>query len=687
MEFYGLEIDECTCTFAIKACTYLLDYEYGMGVVEKVLDRGTGGNVFLGSSVINFLVKFDHVDEARRLFDGMRRKDVVSWNTMIRGYVKTGCFEEAVKLFLDMRGYGTMPTSVTMLCLIQALEGIGNAVLGKCAHGCVLELGLREDVMVLTALVNMYGKIGDIRSSSSVFDMIERKSLVSWNAIISAYIQNGRVTDSFTLFQRLIYTGLDFDSVTIVSLLQGCSQISDLNMGKILHGVILRRKCFDLNVILMTSLLALYSKCGALELAKYIFAHMKEKNVVTWTALLVGLAQNGHAEDALRLFCRMQVEGVPPNSVTLVSLIHSCAHLGSLRKGKSVHARLLRGGFSLDDISMTALLDMYSKCGKINYAEKIFSYCWISKDVVLWNSMISCYGLHGNGHQAINLLSRMIDEGVKPNETTFLSLLVACSHSGMVEEGIDLFDKMEPVYNIRPLDKHYACCVDILSRAGRLDEAQAFIAKMPFDPQSDVLESMMNGCRFYKNIDIGVKIADKLLALDSVNPGIYIVLSNIYAEVKKWDEVNYVRDLMRNRAVKKTPGYSVIEIGNLDHTFFAGDDSHPEWDKVNQLLKTLRVAAEASGYVADTSCVLRDVDEQKKVSLLWGHSERLAISLGLLHTPPGSVIRIRKNLRVCNDCHNVTKIISKLVQREIVVRDANRFHHFVDGRCSCRDYW
>ncbi|KAF3435081.1 hypothetical protein FNV43_RR22168 [Rhamnella rubrinervis] len=680
------EIDSYTFNFALKACMGLSDYDMGMEVIKSIVLKKMEREKYLGSSMINFLVKLGKISDARWVFDRIPERDVVCWNSMIGGYVQSSQFNEAFDMFLKMRGYGITPSPITMVSLIQACGRSGYMELGKCVHGCVLQLGMGEDVLVLTSLVDMYSNMGDIGNAHWVFETMPSRNLVSWNTLISGCIQNGLVHDSFALFRKLVTSGGGFDSRIIVSLIQGCARTADLESGKILHACAIRRS-FELNLILSTAIVDLYSKCSAIKQAIFIFDRMRKRNVITWTAMLVGLAQNGRADDALKLFHHMQVEGVVANSVTLVSLVHSCAHLSSLKKGRSIHAYLIRHGYAFDVVTMTALIDMYAKCGKINYAEMIFSNSTIREDVILCNSMMTGYGIHGHGQKAVGIYRRMKEEGVKPIETSFLSLLTACSHSGLVEEGIELFRSMERDHNIKPTEKHYASFVDLLSRAGRFKEVEVLIKQMPYEPGSSVFEALLSGCRTHKNIDLGIKTADRLLRLDSMNPGIYVVLSNIYAQARRWDAVNYVRSLMRSRGLKKTPGYSFIEVGNQVHTFFAGDDSHPNYAEIYEYVENLRLEVEACGYVSDTSCVLRDVDEPMKIKLLWGHSERLAIAFGLLSTHAGTPIRITKNLRVCVDCHNVTKYISKIVRRELIVRDANRFHHFVDGKCSCNDYW
>ncbi|PIA44574.1 hypothetical protein AQUCO_01700281v1 [Aquilegia coerulea] len=402
----------------------------------------------------------------------------------------------------------TLP--VIIAGLIQACIGIGSLRHGKCVHGWSNGFGMSIDILVVTSLIDMYGKLDDIESASQLFNRMPTRNLVSWNTILSGYM---------------------------ACFLQGCAQLSSLCNGKVLHGSVLRRG-LESNIIVTTALVDLYVKSGALKLASSVFDAMKEKNVISWTTMLMGLVQNGHAEEAFRIFCQMQEERVDVNAVTFVSLIHGCAYAGSLKKGRSIHAYLTRKGFLFDEILRTALIDMYGKC--------------------------------------------------------------ACSRSGLVEDGLNLFHTVRGEHGILPNKKHYACLVDLLGRAGKLEEAEALIEQMPFEPDSAVFEALLSGCQMHKNINIGIKTAHKLLSLDAMNPGIYVVLSNIYAEGGRWSEVDYVRDLMRKRGLRKTPGYSMIEVAYMVHTFLAGDDSHPYWDGIYPMLEDLRKQIEDSGCVPDT---------------------------------------------------------------------------------------
>nr|ADE77588.1 unknown [Picea sitchensis] len=310
-----------------------------------------------------------------------------------------------------------------------------------------------------------------------------------------------------------------------------------------------------------------------------------------------------------------------------------------------------------------------------------------NKNVVSWNAMIVGYGMHGHGEDALVLFTQMQQRGVKPNEITFISVLSACSHAGLVDEGWKCYNCMTLDYAITPTVEHYACMVDLLGRAGHLNEAWDFIEKMPIEPGASVWGAFLGSCRIHCNIELGERVAELLLNLDPDNAGYYVLLSNIYAAAGRWDDVAKVRKMMKEKDVKKSPGCSLIEVNNKLHSFVVGDISHPQTEAIYAMLETLARQMEAVGYVPCTDFVLHDVEEEIKENMLFAHSEKLAIAFGLISTRSGTSIRITKNLRVCGDCHSATKFISKIVKREIIMRDLNRFHHFKDGLCSCGDYW
>ena len=374
-----------------------------------------------------------------------------------------------------------------------------------------------------------------------------------------------------------------------------------------------------------------------------------------------------------------------PNQGTWVSILPAYAHVGALQQGMRIHGRVIKTNLHLDVFVATCLIDVYGKCGRLVDAMSLF-YQVPQESSVTWNAIISCHGIHGHAEKTLKLFGEMLDEGVKPDHVTFVSLLSACSHSGFVEEGKWCFRLMQE-YGIKPSLKHYGCMVDLLGRAGYLEMAYGFIKDMPLQPDASIWGALLGACRIHGNIELGKFASDRLFEVDSKNVGYYVLLSNIYANVGKWEGVDKVRSLARERGLKKTPGWSTIEVNRKVDVFYTGNQSHPKCKEIYEELRVLTAKMKSLGYIPDYSFVLQDVEEDEKEHILTSHSERLAIAFGIISTPPKSPIRIFKNLRVCGDCHNATKFISRITQREIVVRDSNRFHHFKDGICSCGDYW
>jgi pentatricopeptide repeat protein len=333
-----------------------------------------------------------------------------------------------------------------------------------------------------------------------------------------------------------------------------------------------------------------------------------------------------------------------------------------------------------------SLIDMYSKCGDIDIARGVFDDI-SAKDVVSWNAMIQGLALHGLGKEALAQFHLMLNTGIQPDDITFIGVLSACSHAGLIQEGRQHFNDIRARYGISPKLEHYGCMVDLLCRAGLLDEAIDFIRKMPLEPNGAIWGAVLGACRVFKNVKLGEEAARHLLNLELKNDGIYVLLSNIYARTQKWEEVRRVRKLMREKGIRKTPGCSSIVINGVSHTFLVEDRSHPETTEIYLMLNQMTQKLKLAGYVAETSEVLVNIDELDKEDSVSLHSERLAISYGLLKTQPGAKILILKNLRVCSDCHSAFKLISKIYKRKITVRDRSRFHHFKDGSCSCKDYW
>ncbi|CAK9144571.1 unnamed protein product [Ilex paraguariensis] len=523
--------------------------------------------------------------------------------------------------------------------------------------------------------------------------------------MLAGYTQNGLYEKALALFMEMVeVSGLFPTPTSMASVLSACVHCEAFADKQIMHGYVVKLG-FGMDRYVKNALMDMYSRMGKTDISRYIFDSMESRDIVSWNTMITGYVVCGSHEDALALLHDMQqLEGkndnyedeerVPyrPNSISLMTILPGCASLAALAKGREIHAYAIRNALESDVAVGSALVDMYAKCGCLNLSRRVFDGM-PSKNVITWNVIIMSYGMHGRGKVALELFKNMVAEGaqggeVKPNEVTFIAIFAACSHSGLVNDGRNLFHKMKDDHGIGPTADHYACVVDLLGQADYLEEAYQLVNEMP--PDFDKVgagSSFLGACRIHQNVELGEIAANNLLQLEPDVASHYVLLSNIYSSAGLWERAMEVRKNMKEMRVQKEPGCSWIEFGDVVHKFMAGDVSHPQSEQLHGFLESLSERLKKEGYVPDTSCVLHNVGEEEKENLLCGHSERLAIAFGILNTPPGTTIRIAKNLRVCNDCHAATKFISKIMEREIIVRDVRRFHHFIDGTCSCGDYW
>lgn len=413
-----------------------------------------------------------------------------------------------------------------------------------------------------------------------------------------------------------------------------------------------------------------------------------------WNILLAAYTRNASFEDVdlslevLHVFNEMQESQVRPNEVTLVALIAACSNIGALSQGVWAHAYVLRNNIVMNRFVGTALVDMYSKCGYVNLAFQVFDEL-PERDTFCYNAMIGGFASHGLGHQALELYEKMKPEGLVPDDATIVVTLFACSHVGLVEEGCKIFESMKKDHDIEPKLEHYGCLVDLLGRAGRVNEAEKMMQKMPMKPNAILWRALLGAAKLHGNIEIGEVALKQLIQLEPETSGNYVLLSNMYANFNRWDDVKRVRTLMKHQGVNKVPGFSLVEIGGAMHKFLTGDKTHPFSKEIYLKIEEINRRLQEYGHKPRTAQVLFDMEEEDKEDALSYHSERLAIAFALVaaRLDSRSPIRILKNLRVCEDCHAITKLISTIYQTHIIVRDRTRFHHFQDGTCSCKDYW
>ncbi|CAK8532053.1 unnamed protein product [Lathyrus sativus] len=564
----------------------------------------------------------------------------------------------------------------------------------KQIHAQIITTGLSLQTYCLSHLINISSKF-DLSYALTIFNYIPNPTIFLYNTLISSLINHQNSQNKiFSLYNKIItHKNLKPNSFTFPSLFKACcSNPSWFQYGLLLHTHVLKFLQPPYDLFVQGSLLNFYAKYGKLCVSRYLFDQIDQPDLATWNIILGAYANSfGDAEfswEALCLFHDMQVAKVRANEVTIVALISVCSSLGALSHGFWVHCFVLRNKLMVNRFVGTALVDMYSKCGCLNLACQVFDkMADRDRDTFCYNAMIGGFAIHGYGNQALELYRKMKLKGLVPDDATFVVTMFACSHVGLVEEGLKIFKSMKEVHGVEPKLEHYGCLIDLLGRAGRLKEAEDWLRDMPMKPNAVIWRSLLGAARLHGKLDMGEVSLRKLIELEPETSGNYVLLSNMYASVARWNDVKRVRMLMKHHGVNKLPGFSLVEINGAMHEFLTGDKTHPFSKEIYLKIAEINRRLQEYGHNARTSEVLFDVEEEDKEGVLSYHSERLAIAFALIVSPSSLAIRIIKNLRVCGDCHAFTKLISSEYGRDIIVRDRNRFHHFKDGSCSCLDYW
>ncbi|XP_009142722.2 pentatricopeptide repeat-containing protein At2g41080 [Brassica rapa] len=545
----------------------------------------------------------------------------------------------------------------------------------------------KKHYMSSNIIINGYVRDGDLVSARKVFDeMSDGRKVTTWNAMIAGLIQYESNEEGLLLFREMHKLGFSSDEYTLGSVFSGCAGLRSVFIGQQAHGYMVKYG-LELDSVVSSSLAHMYMRNGKLRDGLSVIRSMPVRTLVAWNTLLSGYAQEGCPETVLCEYKKMKISGYRPDQITFVTVLSSCSDLAIRGQGQQVHAEAVKIGASSVVAVVSSLISMYSKCGCLEDAAKAFSERG-DEDEVMWSSMISAYGFHGRGEEAIKLFNTMVEETeMEINEVTFLNLLYACSHSGLRDKGLELFDMMVEEYGFKPSLRHYTCVVDLLGRAGDLDQAEAKIRSMPMKPDAVIWKTLLSACSVHKNAETAQRAFEEILKIDPNDSSCYVLLANVHASAKRWRDVSEVRKSMRDRDVKKEPGVSWFEHKGEVYRFKMGDRSQSQSKEIYSYLKELTLEMKVKGYKPDTASVLHDMDDEEKESDLVQHSEKLAVAFALMVLPEGVPIRIIKNLRVCGDCHVAFKYISVIKNREITLRDGSRFHHFVNGKCSCDDYW
>ncbi|XP_044480548.1 pentatricopeptide repeat-containing protein At4g01030, mitochondrial-like [Mangifera indica] len=676
-----------TIVMLLLACGKMGALNEGKQIHGYVLKFAMDSNLPISNSLISMYSRNNKLQLARTVFDLMKDRDLSSWNSMISSYAALGSVKNAWDLFNKMNSSNVKPDIITWNCLLsgnflhgsytetlavlhkmqslgfrpnpssvsivlQVVTKLEHLKYGEELHGYVIRNGLEYDVYVATSLIDMYVKNDYLDSARKFFDKMKNRNIFAWNSLISGYSFKGLFDDAKKLLNQMKEEGIQTDLVTWNSLVAG------------------------------------YSIWGQNKEALAAINQMKDSgldpNVVSWTSLISGSSQNKNYLDSFKYFIQMQQERIKPNSATMSSLLQTCGGLGLLPKGKEIHCFSLKNYYTEDVYIVTALIDMYSKSGHLKSAEVVFRKS-ANKQLASWNCMIMGFAIYGHGKVAISLFDEMCGADIQPDEITFTALLSACKHSGLVDEGWKYFDRLSTEYGITPTIEHYSCMVDLLGKAGYIDEAWDFIQTMPVKPDATIWGALLGSCRVHGNLKLAKIAAKKLFKLEPYNSANYVLLMNLYAMSNRWEDVERIKDLMNDAGVKIGQVWSWIQIDQLVHVFSAEGKPHPDIAEIYFELYQLVSEMKKLGYEPDLNCVRQNIVEAEKEKVLLSHTEKLAITYGLMKMKGKAPIKVIKNTRVCSDCHTAVKYMSLVRGREILLRDGIRFHHFREGRCSCND--
>ncbi|KAK1410438.1 hypothetical protein QVD17_36975 [Tagetes erecta] len=605
--------------------------------------------------------------------------------------------------------------------LVSLLDSSNNLNQCKQIHAHIIRKGLDQCCYVITKLVRVLTAKFNLPIDPypiRTFQQVKHANPFLYTALIRGYAMQGSVIESVVMYNLMRRQGIGPVSFTFTSLFKACGDVGGLNLGLQLHDQVIKFGGFGCDLYVSNTLIDMYVRCEVLDSARKVFDEMPERDVISWTSLIVayvrrgnmgeagklfdempvrdmvawtamvmGFSQNGKPREALEYFDRMLEARVETDEVTLASVISACAQLGATKYAKWVQDVADKAGFGPGNnvIIGSALIDMYSKCGCIEEARNVFDKMK-NKNVYSYSSLILGLAMHGCAQEAIDLFEKMLKTDIKPNKVTFLGVLSACGHAGLVQQGKNFFAEMEKVHGVTRTVDHYTCMVDLLGRAGLIKDAYDVIKTMPMSPHAGVWGALLGACRIHGKPEIAEIAATRLFELEPNAIGNYILLSNTYASARKWNEVSRIRALFRSKGLKKNPASSWVEgAKGVIHEFFAGDMNHPRTSEIKRELEDLVSKLMLEGYTPVLSCVPYDVSDDEKKKILLGHSEKLALAYGLL--VDCGVIRIMKNVRICEDCHVVMCGASKISGREIIVRDNMRFHHFSNGVCSCNNFW
>lgn len=718
----GLKPNEYSFVAILSACIRLSSLKLGSQAHALIIKMGYLGCIYVCNALMGLYGKCGCLDVVLNLFDEMSQRDIVTWNTVISSVVKEFMYEKSFELFRYMlRIDGFRVDHFTLSTLLAACSGSLASMNGRELHAYSLKCGFGTNLSVSNALIQFYTKCGSVKYVKALFERMPLKDVITWteiitaymafglvdqavnifdrmpektgvlyNALLAGYCQNGRGSKALSLFCTMVEERMELTDFTLTSVVHACGLIRDKKTSEMLQGFVIKVD-FGSNDCIEAALLDMFTRCGRMNDAEKMFCNwpLNQNSSIIWTTMICGYARNGLPVESLSLFCLGHSEGsMAVDEVVTAAVLGVCGTLGSQVIGEQIHCHAQKSGFLSDTVVANAIMSMYCKCGNMKEATKVFKIMQ-SHDLVSWNGLMAGHILHRQGDETLAVWARMEKAGVQPDSITFLLILSAyrCTNSNLLNRCRKLFLSMKTTYRTEPASEHYATFVGVLGYWGLLEEAEQLISMMPFKPEPSVWRALLDSCRIRLNTAIGKRAAKQILAMEPQDPSTYILVSNLFSASGRWNCSEIIRGKMREKGLLKHPGRSWIFHQNQAHLFYARDKSHSQSKDINRGLEILILECLKAGYVPDTSFVLHEVEEHQKKDFLFYHSAKLAVTYGLLKTRPGKPIRVMKNILLCGDCHIFFKYVSVVTKREIHVRDSSGFHCFLNGQCSCKNYW
>uniref|UniRef100_A0A7N0RGG3 DYW domain-containing protein n=1 Tax=Kalanchoe fedtschenkoi TaxID=63787 RepID=A0A7N0RGG3_KALFE len=716
---FCVEPNEFTFVAVLTACTRDLDLELGFQIHGVVVKLGFLDYVFVANALMGLYGKSGVLDYVMKVFDHMTQRDIASWNTVISSAVKECMYDRAFELFRSMEEDERFwIDQFTLSSLLSASAGGLALKEGREIHTYTLKGGFGSNLIVNNALIGFYTKCGSVRNVDALFSRMPVKDIVTWTQMITAYMEfglvdlalrtfyempernslsytailagfyrNGHGERALNFFLQMLDGGVYVPDSSLTSVISACGLLMDAKIGEQMQGFVLK---FGLNECIESALIDMWTRCGRMTDAQKLLNQwpLEKNNSVMWTSIISGHARNGKPEKALSIFHQKHCEGIMAvDEVTLTVVLGICGTLGFLEIGKQLHCYAIKSGYLTEIECGNGLISMHSKCGSMEDSVKIFKRM-PNHDIVSWNALISGYLLHRLGDDALSVWEMMDKDVVKPDAVSLLLILSAYRYTkvDLVDHCREFFLAIKSKHNIDPAVEHYAAFVSVLGQWGYLEEAEKFASAAHFENKASIWRALLDSCRLHQDTSVGNRAAKQILALQPQDPSTYTLVSNLYSAAGRWHCSEAVKEEMRVKGFRKHPSRSWIILQNIVHTFHTRDKSHARTKDIYSGLDILILECLKAGYVPDNSYVLHEVEEYQKKDFLLYHSAKLALTYGLLITRRGNPIRIVKNILLCGDCHTFFRYVSIVTKRDIALRDTSGFHHFSNGKCSCRDY-